>query len=681
MTPTPRRCIFEVERNIEEITEKELMDYVEKAITTKIKNYPDISKSIYFFSHFDNIVVSINGYFYDNSVNLIKFLSCEKFSLSQVDIGNFNHKECSFEIDVENIDDYVNFCKIGSDNVEAIILKPDDVDTPEEQKVEEILEKDETPEENKVEDKVNFDLEDYGPNKEFLTVDEVKLIIKHSFQHNDYSCYDQIISAKYEKTFSGKTIMIPIDDKEDIKTSKFHCKFNEVNKLINQFAKRVVARVKIGDGVYYVKNRDDNFFKTLKLDTTLTVKILATKKGKLYVPEAAYRKIHLYRSIIHNNINTFENIECKAFYPDQNILKCPDSLNIFPGFKYHSPTRFINEEKIEVWKDFILTDICSGQKDQSDYIHSCFTKIIGFGQKASMCFGMITQKGGCGKSLLMEILHNLLGNLFVKGGIHANLYGQFNSNAKGKLVIVIEEIPKNKSDVQDMFNDLKSYADEEYMNFTGKRKDTIIERTENIGTYFILSNNHSVFNIRKNEDSRKFFFPDINQSRADDKEYYRRVSKYKRDDEMMISITNFYRNMADNFVEHPKPFTKTMGKVLQRGEGQDWYSQFISDYFTNEDSETGFVLDQNCFLYRDEPKLPYFIPSSVITEIIKADYSNGNIANSTILTNVKLELQNKFVKFVPSKRSIDKKRVPGYMFEKVIFLDTTEGNKAFDEDD
>jgi len=145
------------------------------------------------------------------------------------------------------------------------------------------------------------------------------------------------------------------------------------------------------------------------------------------------------------------------FIPDK--LKCPEYVfNLFRGFKvedlmneeimkeYHSKTQ---EEIMHLWIDKIIKHVNYLTSGHSDYILKWLANIIQNPMNRSQVAimirdmgGLLEEGGGTGKNMFFDdwFGNEILGDdLVYVVGDNRELYGSFNSQFEGKLLVIVEE--------------------------------------------------------------------------------------------------------------------------------------------------------------------------------------------------------------------------------------------------
>jgi len=491
--------------------------------------------------------------------------------------------------------------------------------------------------------------------KRVLKEADISEILKH-LPKNKINCYDDFTMNDFLRIFSNKSVQFDSITEEDAAVEK-------LENIFSRIYPKVYALLEIGNNCGYTRTKHTTFTKLEKplqaIHTRDRCKAFIKKDGK-YKCAGSTEVINKYIGT-NDPDYTYDYIKNIPYYPDQAKKISPDVFNVFPGFKTWDKERKINPDLLEIFREYLRNVICGGDPKQLEFLDYCLAMIIGLGKRCGYVIGLCAQ-GGAGKSLLCEIIGEILGtDLFVCGSaVNDNLVGTFNINAKDKLVIVLEEIPtKGKSD---FINDLKVMADKATASFTAKRQTSTVDNYENIGNYIANSNNPEGFEIRRGRDERKFFFPDISTDKIGNEAYFDKIAALKKNPEALLSIVNFYRNLSEPITKISKPPTKTLELIISETESSNAYNWFIQDYLSK--SEDGNTFNSQEVLLENDT---VFIPSSVIISIIKRDYmSEGFNTPSDKSISVKFEKQLKQSKipFARDRKTMIKGEDPsrGFLF-------------------
>tara|TARA_R100000700_G_C3177825_1_gene153205 strand:+ start:368 stop:2506 length:2139 start_codon:yes stop_codon:yes gene_type:complete len=205
------------------------------------------------------------------------------------------------------------------------------------------------------------------------------------------------------------------------------------------------------------------------------------------------------------------------FYP--NIKKCPDNVyNLFTGFHIETIDDDFDTTDEEDF-DIILKHIRLLVDDGEESVDDCYEYLLDwsaqiFQEPDKKSLTMIIIKGGegIGKSLLVQQLGYMMGEKYYYSSANpmGDLFGNFNSIGKNKLLINIDEVEHSQTD--------KCY--ERLKNLITSNKITIKEKFEkeifvnDFMRYLMTTNNEAVVKI--SDTNRRFVaFESIHPARKD----------------------------------------------------------------------------------------------------------------------------------------------------------------------
>ena len=205
------------------------------------------------------------------------------------------------------------------------------------------------------------------------------------------------------------------------------------------------------------------------------------------------------------------------FYP--NPERCPDNVyNLFTGF-YITKIEDTFTEKDHKDFDLILGHLKVLVDDGEPYVDNCYNYLLDwcsqiFQEPDNKSLTMLIIKGGegTGKSLLVQQLGYMMGEKYYLSTANAvnDLFGNFNSVSKNRLLINIDEVEASQTD--------KVY--EQLKNLITRNKAHINEKFEkpmvinDYIRYFMTTNNEGVVKI--SDTNRRFVaFESIHAARKD----------------------------------------------------------------------------------------------------------------------------------------------------------------------
>ena len=205
------------------------------------------------------------------------------------------------------------------------------------------------------------------------------------------------------------------------------------------------------------------------------------------------------------------------FYPNPD--KCPDDVyNLFTGFYITTvPDEFTERDykDFELIKNHIRVLVDDGQGDIDEYYNYLVDWIAQlFQYPDEKTLTMIILKGGegTGKSLLVQQLGYMLGDkyTFTTANAVRDLFGNFNSVGKNRLLVNIDEVEKAQTDK--VYEQLKQFITRTIVYINEKCEKPIY--INDYSRYFLTTNNECVLKI-SDTNRRIVAFESYHPSRKD----------------------------------------------------------------------------------------------------------------------------------------------------------------------
>lgn len=256
-------------------------------------------------------------------------------------------------------------------------------------------------------------------------------------------------------------------------------------------------------GNFLILNEDGTYY--LKSQTDLTQSFLdwAEAGGEEFSVHTKHEARFIYNYIADHTKRIVEKID---FYP--NLLTAPSNIyNLFNGFyieAFEDATINSNDEyDFEILKEhfyFITDDFSDIAKDCAEYFLDWVAQI--FQQPHIKSGTLIILKGGegVGKSLTAQIIEKMLGSKYYYSTASPvkDLFGEYNSIGKSKLLINMEEGASNQT--EKFYEELKNAITAPTM--TVKEKYERAMSLNDYCRYIIPTNNEGVIKI--SDTNRRF---------------------------------------------------------------------------------------------------------------------------------------------------------------------------------
>jgi hypothetical protein len=232
-------------------------------------------------------------------------------------------------------------------------------------------------------------------------------------------------------------------------------------------------------------------------------------------------------------------------------------LNIFPGFLHISQelSEFSKEAHTGVKTIFahIRDTWCSGNWELTEYI---IKWIAGISVGKKMYTILYLKSGqGWGKGIITDFIQRyVLGpQLVYKTSDPQTILGSFNGQLLGKLLLLLEEMPTEKSQWNSLYRALKDKVTSDTIEIHEKYKTPLQFR--NFMSTIVLTNENA---LRVENDDRRTVFLDVSPARKGDLEYFKKLGTIMKRPEVGKAFYAYLQTIAKacpDFDGNPPPMT------------------------------------------------------------------------------------------------------------------------------
>ncbi|PKY60692.1 hypothetical protein RhiirA4_484667 [Rhizophagus irregularis] len=234
-------------------------------------------------------------------------------------------------------------------------------------------------------------------------------------------------------------------------------------------------------------------------------------------------------------------------------------LNIFPGFLHdlrpistfesviHQAVKFIFSHIRDIW--------CSGDWNLTEYIIKWLAGISAGRKMYSILY--LKSGQGWGKGIITDFIQrSVLGTQLVyKTSDHQTILGHFNGQLQGKVLLLLEEMPTEKSQWNSLYRSLKDKdkVTSDIMEIHEKYKTPT--HYKNFMSTIVLTNENA---LRVENDDRRTVFLDVSPSRKGDLEYFKKLGNAMKYPGVGEAFYAYLRAIADaypDFNGNPPPMT------------------------------------------------------------------------------------------------------------------------------
>ncbi|CAB4441463.1 unnamed protein product [Rhizophagus irregularis] len=232
-------------------------------------------------------------------------------------------------------------------------------------------------------------------------------------------------------------------------------------------------------------------------------------------------------------------------------------LNIFSGFLHilrlistfesviHQAVKFIFSHIQDIW--------CSGDWNLTEYIIKWLAGVSAGRKMYSILY--LKSGQGWGKGIITDFIQrNVLGTQLVyKTSDPQTILGSFNAQLQGKVLLLLEEMPTEKSQWNNLYRSLKNKVTSDIMEIHEKYKTPT--HYKNFMSTIVLTNENA---LRVENDDRRTVFLDVSPSRKGDLNYFKKLGdamKYPGAGEAFYAYLRAIADAYPDFNGNPPPMT------------------------------------------------------------------------------------------------------------------------------
>ncbi|PKK60035.1 hypothetical protein RhiirC2_819518 [Rhizophagus irregularis] len=232
-------------------------------------------------------------------------------------------------------------------------------------------------------------------------------------------------------------------------------------------------------------------------------------------------------------------------------------LNIFPGFLHVLRPISTFESTIHLAVKFIFSHIqdiwCSGDWNLTEYIIKWLAGVSAGRKMYSILY--LKSGQGWGKGIITDFIQrSVLGTQLVyKTSDPQTILGSFNGQLQGKVLLLLEEMPTEKSQWNNLYRSLKDKVTSDIMEIHEKYKTPT--HYKNFMSTIVLTNENA---LRVENDDRRTVFLDVSPSRKGDLNYFKKLGdamKYPGASEAFYAYLRAIANAYPDFNGNPPPMT------------------------------------------------------------------------------------------------------------------------------
>lgn len=302
------------------------------------------------------------------------------------------------------------------------------------------------------------------------------------------------------------------------------------------------------------------------------------------------------------------------FNPDPNYIANNKYYNTFRGFYWTRDNSTPNLENIQPLLDHILNTICSGNKNEYEYLLNWMAFAIQKPHIKTQVAVVLMGLQGVGKGTIVDYLSDIMGKQYYTHPTSQNdVLGNFNSLLAGKTLVFLDEITWG-GDKQTSGN-LKKLITEQTMSIN--KKGVAQYEMSTFSNFIFASNNYWAFPAEKSE--RRCFIPTIDNDRV--------LSKTPQEK------TTYFNNIRNVKVEHWAHFlynrdisTYNPREVIvtKKQREQESYSYSAVERWFGDVLNDGFIRIKYQFHSKDVSLTSENIPKTNIYEAFMASKCKKN---------------------------------------------------------
>jgi len=249
--------------------------------------------------------------------------------------------------------------------------------------------------------------------------------------------------------------------------------------------------------------------------------------------------------------------QCDPSKPRMYKVKGQGYVNIFPGF-LHIPQELseFSEKELEDTKLIFAhtRDIwCSGNWELTEYIIKWFAGVCTGKKMYSILY--LKSGQGWGKGIITDFIQRyVLGpQLVYKTSDPQTILGSFNGQLLGKLLLLLEEMPTEKSQWNSLYRALKDKVTSDTIEIHEKYKTPT--QYKNSMSTIVLTNENA---LRVENDDRRTVFLDISPARKGDLAYFKKLGNAMKNPRIGKAFNAYLHAIAKAYPEfdgNPPPMT------------------------------------------------------------------------------------------------------------------------------
>ena len=289
---------------------------------------------------------------------------------------------------------------------------------------------------------------------------------------------------------------------------------DDMMKALKANTPRVLAKVSQGSGLFIKKDDlQSMLYKeisgitkiidfTMSFDEEQPVKKAKAKKKTEEADdetetkpatETVEKKVK-FSAVVDSVVPTYGTVECDFDGKNKAVF------NLWQGFQAEK-LAFVDDDKLEMWDDFMLSIICNGDDTRYNYLLDLLAYCVQYPGlppgKALALFG----EQGAGKNTLVEFLTEFVFGpaiTSIKAGIES-VSDKFNAFLLGKKMIVVNELASTKEHFVSNFEIMKTRITESRIDVQKKGIDSYNVKS---ALFWVLMTNHRDALILEDKDRR-----------------------------------------------------------------------------------------------------------------------------------------------------------------------------------
>lgn len=342
-----------------------------------------------------------------------------------------------------------------------------------------------------------------------------------------------------------------IVDSSGKKTKRTVILTSSSRKTLNNCMRSSIVYIEnCGNGYYMTLNKIDrggNYYKNNYIYVRISRKdIRASLSDKLlpgqYDADCNVKDMGKLLSHIHTHV--IRKLYCSTFVPygptekyehDKNIL------NTFPGYELAGDEPVDMDFNKTLWKDHLFKVICGSAESSWDFLRCWIADLIQNPRNKCGVALYMHSKQGAGKGTLCDFLAKLIGESYcVTYNTLDSMTNNFNSISEDKLLSIAEEVKPAQS--RNHYNQIKDMITNLWHCVEPKGYDKYKAKT--YARYIFNTNNRNSIKIEHCD--RRFFMPDVDNSMAQNREYFDELIKLMDDRKFLKCAFDFFANTEIN---------------------------------------------------------------------------------------------------------------------------------------